>query len=211
MVKAAIIGAGVTGLMALSAITATTASSALPEFLPASGKATGTSGPSTLEVKGGNTFECGGDKYTGEITGPKTVSVTIEIKNCKIFGIIGTHSLGDPEGVILLHDTGTLCYLNKAKKEVGVVGAATGKTHLEGAGELAIREGDLIGRIEQVNKKMSVGKIIFEQHGGEQSVLRCEGGAEEHLSFSENEGAFKAAGFQATETISSKEEVEVMA
>ena len=202
MRKLTIIGATITALVALSAIASTMATAALPEFNKTKVKYTSFSGPGTLAVSGGNTIECASDTDAGEITGAKTVSLTVDFKTCKIFGLIGAHSLGDAENTILTSATGTLCYLNEAKKEVGLILTPTGELHIEApnAGALAEIEGSVIGQLTPVNKTTLRGELILKQKEGKQELLKC-GSTETHLETAENEGTFKASGEGTTDAI----------
>ena len=204
MRKLTITTATITALTALTTITATIATAALPEFNKTNVKFTSESGPGTLDVAGGNTIECATDTASGEITGPKTVTLQVDVRTCKIFGLIGSHSLGDPENTILIAATGTLCYLNKAKKEVGLVLTPTGLLHIEApnAGALAQIKGTLIGRLTPVNTTTLRGELILKQEKGKQELLGCEELAgEAHLSTSENEGAYQASGLGTADTV----------
>jgi hypothetical protein len=204
MRKLTIIGATITTLVALSAIASTMATAALPEFNKTKIKFTSFSGPGTLAVAAGNTIECTSDTDEGEITGVKTVTLTVDFRKCTIFGLFGAHSLGDAENTILTSATGTLCYINEAKKEVGLVLTPTGLLHIEApnAGALALIKGTLIGRLTPVNTTSLHGELILKQEKGVQAVLGCEGLAgETHLSTSENEGTFKASGEGTTDAI----------
>jgi hypothetical protein len=82
---------------------------------------TSTSGPGTLEKIEDDqpTITCTADTDTGQFIGAskKEVAVTIDFTGCKLFGIVGAHSLGDKEGTIIVRVTGVLCYLNKTKKK----------------------------------------------------------------------------------------------
>jgi hypothetical protein len=196
--------AAIGSLAALSAIASS--AMALPEFLPANGKFpvkfTSISGPGTLAVNGGNTIECTADTNKGELLTSTTLTFTVDFTGCKIFGFVGAHSLGDPEGTVLVTANGTICFLNKANKEVAVKLTPTGKVHIEAAGALAIVEGTLIGQLKPVNTKSLAGELVLkERAAGEQELLKCEGGAEEHLTTSENEGTAKASSEVTTDKI----------
>jgi hypothetical protein len=204
MRKLTITAAIITALTALTTIASTIATAALPEFNKTKVKFTSLSGPGTLAVTGGNTIECASATDAGEITGPKTVTLQVDVRTCKIFGLIGSHSLGDPENTILTNATGTLCYLNEAKKEVGLVLTPTGLLHIEApnAGALAQIKGTLIGRLTPVNHTTLRSELILNQKEGKQELLKCEGSAgEAHLSTSENEGEYKASGEGTTDAI----------
>jgi hypothetical protein len=194
---------------ALGAITASSASAALPEFL---GKTTftSTSGAGTLEEGGSPAIVCKDDTDKGEITGAKTATVSIDFLSCTVFGIVGAHSLGDAEGIILTSGTATLCYLNKTNKEVGAA-IKISPLHIEVSGKLLEVTGTVIGKVEPVNSSSTTGKIVLKQSKGVQEFTKCEGGAEEVLKTSENEGTAKQSGEQTTDEETYKEKVEVMA
>ena len=212
MRKAKIIAATVTAVVALDAVASTMATAALPEFLPASGRFTSTSGNGTLQIAEGTSIECLSDNATGEITGAKTANVVFDIHRCEIAGV-AARSLGDPEGVILMAAKGELCYLNKVTREVGLKLTLTGKVHIEGPPVgLTILEGTMIGRLTPVNQVRKAGdELILQQTGGNQAITKCEGGPTEHLSGSEDEGTVKAAAFATDDKISFENNTEILA
>jgi hypothetical protein len=183
-------------LTAVSAVTAIAASmaTALPSFLPANErfpvKFTSFSGSGTLATASGGVISCRKDTDTGEILSETTIDVTVDFKECfTIFEDLPVWSLGDPSDTILISATGTLCYINKTNREVGITLTPTGKLHLETkVGKLFIVAGALIGRLTPVNTQSLEGHLILEQtRNGEQKVLKCEGGSETHLTTEENE------------------------
>jgi hypothetical protein len=185
-------------MAALSAIASGMATAALPEWLPDDNTFpidyTGFVGPSTFAITGGNTIECKKAKERGEVLSAKVVDLTMDLEECTISGIIDAHSLGDPANVILVTSTGELCYINKATKEVGLVSEPTGKVHIEAAGQLAVISGSVIGVGAPDNKLELTFTWLFKaKETGVQEQLKCEGGAETHLTGSENEGSEKAA------------------
>jgi hypothetical protein len=200
----------VSALTALGAVTAATASAELPEFLPASGTFTSTSGAGTLEEGGEPAIECKEDTDSGEITGAKSATITIDFKSCTVFGIANAHSLGDSGSTILTGGKVILCYLNKTKKEVGAL-IQLAELHIEVAGKLLEVSGSVIGKVEPVNLSLKSGKIILKQTGGEQEFTKCEGGATEILKTSENEGTPKESGEETTDEETYAKATEVMA
>jgi hypothetical protein len=209
-----IIGAALMAVVALAAVASVTASAALPEFLPASGSFTSKSGSGTLAFKGGNTIECSADTNKGEVTGEKTARVTITFTGCKLFGIVGANSLGDSSGTILTTANGTLCYLNKTAKTVGLQLSPTGKVHIEAGGSLAIVEGTVIGELKPVGggaKKGPFELVLKQKAAGEQEITKCEGGATQNLSGAEGEGTNKEASEVTTDSINFTNNSELMA
>jgi hypothetical protein len=191
---------------ALGGLASAPASAALPEFLPALTESfTSKAGASTLETGGQPAIACTAAKTSNE----KGTGV-IELTGCSVFGIIGAHSLGDKEGIILIKAEGTICYISKSKKEVGDV-THISTTHIEVAGKLLQLTGTAIGKMTPVNTKTKTLTISFKEKEGKQEFTKCEGGSEEVLSVSENEGTSKAAGLaQSYEDMFSTEE-ELMA
>ena len=192
-------------LLTLTTITAITAinASALPEFLVAGGfpiRFTGRGGLGTLETVGGRQIVCEGGKSEGEIVSATHLTAQLDISNCRIFGIINAHSLGDTGGVILVKLLGLLCYINKARQEVGVKLEFTGRgVHLEVATVLALIEGTLIGKVTPVNTRtLGPFELTLKEVRGVQELQKCEGEAEnKHLVTSENEGTAEESGLAA--------------
>jgi hypothetical protein len=99
----------------------------LPEFVPGKGQ----SFPIVLENKlhGGYASiepnasfpnSCGEDRTKAEITGAKAVSVTLEWTGCKGGAGEEFHSKGAPAGTIVIPGSGTLVYIDRATKQVGI-------------------------------------------------------------------------------------------
>lgn len=195
---------------ALGAVTASTVSAALPEFLPSAGTFTIGSGAGTLEEGGQPAITCADDTGRGEITGAKTATISIDFLSCKVFGIIGAHSLGDLEGHMLVGGTGQLCYLDEFIKEVGIA-IKLSALHVEVAGKLLLVTGTVIGKVRPVNFSNAVVEIILKEHSGIQEFTKCEGGATVHLSTAENEGTAKESGLQTTDEEIFAKAIEVMA
>jgi hypothetical protein len=192
----------------------TTASAALPEFIPAKGKFSGTGAAGTLETKTKGTIECGHSEFTGEIKSASQGILTIDYHECKIFDILGAHSLGDKEGVFLYGGTvlANLCYVNKAEKHVGlVIHIPSQGTHAEVAGKLFLLSGSIIGAITPINSKTKKFTVTFKQENAKQEISKCEGGAEEILLVSENEGAAEQSADELTSEGIFTEEHEIIA
>jgi hypothetical protein len=191
-------------IVALSGIATATASAELPEFLPgkAEEKFKGTSGTGTLEVPGEGPITCKKDKVTGENIGTnkKEALALITFEGCTVFGFIGAKSLGDAEGTILVHAELLLCYINKAKKEVGVLTKVL-PVHIEVAGKLIVVEGDQVGALKEV--KTSVFTITYKQSKGKPTPDGCQNAKgeleNEHYTASINEGTPKESGEETTE------------
>jgi hypothetical protein len=191
-------------IIAVSAIMSATASAALPEFTPgaAGTKFTGKSGAGTLSTAAKGIIECGTDQVAGELIGTtkKEAIATITFKSCKAFGILGTKSLGDVEGTILAKVELELCYINKAKKEVGMLTELAETVHVEVAGKLLKISGDAVGAITPVNIKGKNFTITYKQKGGTQEPSGCEGKTENYEVQENETGPVEKAGEETTET-----------
>jgi hypothetical protein len=207
VLKATIL-ASILAVVALSAIATASASAALPEFEPgkAGEKFTGTSGSGTLASPKG-TIECTADKVTGETTGTtkKTATATVTFTGCKVFGIIGAHSLGDAEGTILTKVALELCYINKTNKEVGALTEVTSPVHIEVAGKLVEVTGDQVAAVTPVNTKTKTFKLVYKEKSNKGEPAGCEGKTET-LKTSENEGTAENSGEATEETTTYEKE-----
>jgi hypothetical protein len=188
-------------LLALGAMSVSIASAA--EIKPASGTFKGESKESSklvAETKG--TIECTSNTDEGTITSAKEGVLTVDFKGCTVFGIVGAHSLGDKEGIILVHGTVLLCDINKAKEEVGFE-VHPENVHIEVAGKLLTVIGWAIGRITPVKSSTKTFTVKFAEKEGKtgiQEVKACEGGKEETLLTSEGTGAFEKSAEVATDS-----------
>jgi hypothetical protein len=190
MRKLTIISLAITAVVALSAIAAGMATAAKPEFLPANGtfpvKFTSHAGPGSLK-SGALEIKCQAETDKGEITGAKTVTDTIDFEKCAALGF-AAHSLGDSGETILTTVTGELCYINEAKKEVGLLVTPTAKVHIEvpAAGALIIVLGSVTGALTPINVLTLEFRLLFKEVGGAQN-LGC-GEKVEALDSGTNEG-----------------------
>ena len=161
-------------VMALFAVAATAASAANPEFLDnvAGNTFTIKSGAGKLKA-GAFTLECKADTGKGEITGAKTVSITIDLENCTLLGL-AANSLGDPAKIILVAATGTLCYISKAAKTVGVEFTLTpAHTEIPSIGELVEISGTEFGDVQKVNTLSTANTVTINETTSKE---KCEGG-----------------------------------
>ncbi len=211
MRKITIIGAALMAIVALSAVAASMASAALPEFLPNAPVKPGfsiKSGAGTLSVSGQPNTECKKDKGSGAITGAKTATLTVDFEECKILSFIEAHSLGDPNNTILLHVTGLLCWIKKGSPlEVGILLTPTGPVHIEApsTGTLVVVSGSVVGRVEPINKSQTTGKVVLPA-----TALACEGETDSLTAEKNETGGPLAAGEVTTEEITFEQAIEVM-
>jgi hypothetical protein len=206
MRKAKLIWAAVLAMVAVSAVASATASAAAPEFTVKT-KFTDTSGSGTLALTGGNTIVCRKDKSSGEITGGKTVTDTIEFEECTIFGFIGAESLGASNEKIIVKAKGELCFISESAKQVGMF-LEPEPVHIEAAGALAKVEGTLVGEVTPSGRKTKTGELKIKTSGGKQEFTKC-GTKTASLTGSENEGATKEATEATSDTITFEKETEV--
>jgi hypothetical protein len=194
MRKLAIIGAAIAAVAALSAIATTMASAAAPKFEDETKtfpiKFTSFSGLGTLKVVGGSEIICEKDKDSGEILNATEIIDTIDFEKCKAEGIVGAHSLGDPEGTILTTTKGTLCLIKE--KDVGVLLEPTGPVHIEipTVATLLLVKGSVTGLISPIGVFTLRAELALTVTGGKQVPEECEGKKDELLT-SKNGGAFE--------------------
>lgn len=213
MRRFAVVGAALLAVLALTAIAASSALAALPEFLPGSGVTiTGTSGKGALQIKGGGTIKCEKDVPLGEINGAKTAAIDVHFEGCKAIGF-AANSVGDAAGVILVKGTGTLCYLSKAAKTVGlsVEVSPTLQIEVPTAKQKIEVKGTIIGEAKPVNSSKTTGEVVFTQKEGVPGIEKCEGVAAPVLLAKEAEKEFKPAGEETTEALTFSKAVELMA
>jgi hypothetical protein len=163
--------AALAAVLALGAVAVASASAALPEFVPAEGGKL----PITLEgsfpsASGGVTSTsnksvgCAGIYAKGEITGAKTASLVIELRHCED-GEGYQCELGEKgAGIEYFSGSASLVYLNKAKKEVGLV---LTQKRIKGDcfTESAWIQGGLIIPITPVNTKTSKPTFTLNDNG----------------------------------------------
>jgi hypothetical protein len=202
---------------AVSIVSVASASAALPEFTgPFPKTFTSTSGKGALETVGGKTVTCTSDTTDeGKITGEKTATAVVLFSGCKS-GIVSCNSPGQAAGVIdTVPLTGTLGYISKAEKRVGLLLVpTTGELFVEfectGFAKSKVK-GAVIGELTPVNKKTKTFTLAFKQTKGKQAITKFEGGATEILESSLNGGAFEQAGEETTDTLTLTEEGEIKA
>jgi hypothetical protein len=111
---------------------------------------------------------------------------------------------------------GTLGYINREKREVGIDFARDGGPIAEFiCGNLVVVvEGSVIGKISPVNKLLKPPShfvLQFVQKGGKQRVTKLEGGPPDVLQTSLNGGPFEQSGLSSTDLIMFVAPVEIKA
>jgi hypothetical protein len=169
---------------ALGAIGVSQASAALPEFVgPTPLPFTSKLKASTLETVSGLKVTCTAGIDSGEVTGAKALTLSIVFTGCELNGLPCSSSrvAGAIETSTLM---GTLGYIKKAKKQVGVdlSSPAGGPFMTFTCGEdLSVAVfGSAIGKIAPVNKLLLPPKkhftLKFTQKLGKQKPIQLEGG-----------------------------------
>jgi hypothetical protein len=199
MRKLAIIGAAIAAVAALSAI-ATTMASAAPPTGKFPIRFTSFSGLSTFKVAGVSEIICEKDRDSGEFTNAKEVTDTIDFEKCKAEGIVGAHSLGNPEGTILTTAKGTHCLIKE--KDVGILLEPTGFVHIEipTVATLLLIRGTVTGLITPTNVFSPRFELAFTVKEGKQVSEECEGRRNE-LFVSKNGGPFEKSTLATTDII----------
>jgi hypothetical protein len=204
-----ILGLALVAVFAMSAVAAT-AASALPEYSKFPVKFTGTSGTSVLKA-GGTTVTCTSDTAEGTIATATTTTSKVTYTKCTGPFSAECKSPGAKGGEIKTAElTGTLGYLNKTKKEVGVLlkpKTGTNFVTIECFGIKTETTGSIIGQVTPVNTKSTKSKLVFATKEGKQALTKFEGESGTNV--------LKAFGSEATlettEEITAAEELEIKA
>ncbi len=183
------------------------ASAAPPEFV--SGSPHGFESilkASKLETVGKSVIKCKHGSDSGEVTGPKTVTVKITLTECGIPGALCT-SAGAKFGEIVTPPLiGTLGYISAPKKQVGLdLFSPTAPIMAFTCGALTVVvEGSVIGRITPVNKLLAPGEhfaLKFTQKAGKQKPTSFEGEPIDVLEASINGKPFEESGLTAADEV----------
>jgi len=179
-------------LPALGAWAAPASYGALPEFSAPFGKPfTSKSGPARLRGVSGKRVICTGSTDPGEVTGPKTGTVTITWTGCTQKKTPCFTPGSSPGEIVSPALSMTLGYVNKSAKTVGVDlfegsgGPFLLFTCLSGTRVLVV--GSVIGRILPINKVVTPSetfKVRFAQLGGIQKIQNLEGEPKDTLEVS---------------------------
>jgi hypothetical protein len=195
-------------VLALGASSASSSYAALPEFSAPFGKTfTSTSGPSRFRAVGGKRVLCAATNDVGEITGPKTGSVTITLTGCALKKVPCNTPGSAPGEIVTPALAMNVGYISKAKKVVGVdLSEPSGGPFLLftcNPGTRVLLIGSVIGKITPVNKLVTPSETFtlnFRQLGGIQKVPNLEGEPTDTLEVSFN-GPFEKAGFRSEDKI----------
>jgi hypothetical protein len=174
----------------LALTVAASASAALPEFVPRSGifpyHFSGENGQQVQFESEKSTYKyaCLGAKISGEITSSKEVkNVVEEFRNCNTSPLSCENNGAKGIKSVILH--GTLGYVNKANKEVGLKLIGTEKTGEEplyaelncGFSGKEYLRGKLIAKVTPLNTELEEFDLKYEQLFGFQNPSAFEGEA----------------------------------
>ncbi len=179
MQRIKLIGFAILAVLAFTAVMASTAA-AKPEFLDnvAGNTFEGKGGAGALEVLGGGLkIACTENTFSGTITNNEEGTISkLDFKGCTALGF-KANSLGDAEGTILADGIPfKLCYINEAKKEVGLYLEKI-NVHVEVpalVGTLINVTGSIIGKIDPINQLTTAYTILFQQTAaGDPTWTKC--------------------------------------
>ncbi len=181
-------------------------------------------GKAVLETESGITVSCKSTSDSGEITGPKTVLDTVTFAGCESASLKETcQNSGSKEGEIRTAPLEvTLGFIDKASEEVGEDSRPLAPNTIiasfecggEGAGPNFISiTGASIGTIAPVDKMTTSFKAVLKGPHGKQEVEELEGGTKETpvATVCANECTSVGAAETATDTVTTKEKIEVRA
>jgi hypothetical protein len=207
-------------MVALGSLAAASASASLPEFTgPFPIRHEASYGEVKFETTTGSRLECSnapghGGTGTGEITAAKTITLKLTLKGCKYASLYACKTEGASEGEIRTGSIkGTLVYLAKATKEVGIAfnpyepktleeakvpPTTLASINCSNAAAITLRR-TLLGHVRPVNTATTGFEQWFAQNNGQQTPSKYENEGAEWSGVAEvavNAGSFKEAGFQ---------------
>lgn len=171
---------------AVSAVGAASASASLPEFSTETNAILGTPGESEIYTEVGDQWAYSGGSTSSFVA---SVSSKTAVKNVSLKFNGGTRGCSTKRYGILEWTglSGRLGYINKEKKEVGLLlGHTPLSTKLDecerewGADGTYTQSGDFIGKITPVNTKTSKFTLTFSSSYFKQSPAKLEGESEAH-------------------------------
>jgi hypothetical protein len=214
MKRIRIMGLCLVGVFAISAAASASASAELPEFVPENGqfekRFTSKSTEAYIEASGERVVICRGSENAGTLHLPKLLSVHVRFFGCVSPGLGATcQNAGEPGVIVTKQLKGTVGYINKLTKEVGlsltppVAGGAltqfkcAGVTVKVGEGKLIEggKEGgdSVIGKLGPTNLSRTKYGVEFHCMGGRQEVESLELGLRDVLEAKVGNGPWEEA------------------
>jgi hypothetical protein len=206
-------------VLAMSAVSASAASAALPEFKPSTKqKFTSKISRFILETRNGEKQDCTSGKTAGEIVNATQVGkVVVTLTGCIVPGVAQCNTSGKSSGEVVtnalkgeLGESGTTAVLGLEPEKAGEPVAVF---------ECGIRKpveltGGLIGKVEPIAKEQTIFKQVWEQAGGVQKYTSFEGSSTKttrslHLGYSISGKEAEGAGAEAFEELAFEKRVEV--
>jgi hypothetical protein len=172
----------------------------------------------TLETIGGLKVRCKADTNKGEVTGPVTALMTISFTGCTNAGARCQGPNGLPGEIVTQRLSGTLGYVTRAPKVVGLdLSEPTG-------GPLAVFFcgedlrvevfGSVIGRITPINKTIAPGshvKLMFAQKEGHQAIRMLLGAPPDVPMTSVLGGPLEESGISSTDLLTFAAPIKIIA
>jgi hypothetical protein len=195
-------------IMALAAITATTASSAYAKaegLLPEKTNFIGAGKGGRLLTLGGKEIKCGVTNIlSGTMETDSHGTVDIHFLECKAFGIFAANSLGDLAGTILSVNLWLICLIEPKTLVFGIWIEPATPVHIEAGGILVTVQGGLIGKI--TTNPLSLKKTVtFEQASGDPKPTSCIGTGLEtkkaNQTTTEDKGKAESSALEGTATL----------
>jgi hypothetical protein len=202
--KSRTIFAALVAVFAFAAVASASALAALPEFIPSEGakwpitmEGSAATASGRFDTINGHNWECSGNRVKGEITAAKALSATLELTNCSNLNE-GGFQTGEEVGTVVLSGKGTLVYLNKAEKKVGILDEIPATEIRSEGGQVNIHvRGKLLIPITPINTSTTKFTLPIHGEGGLQEHRTYENEKGEvikgHLEYAFNGGAYKEA------------------
>jgi alpha-tubulin suppressor-like RCC1 family protein len=176
-----------------------------------------TGGNVALETKGRTRIACTGDTGAGEITGDRSVTLSLTLSNCQQNATVACHSAGAAEGDVslgpLVGELGvTRAAVSPLKSQVGLrIAASSGETLAEfSCGETPVTlRGSLILEARSTNKMRTTFSWSAKQSKGKQKVTHFEGEAEGGIQAKIGSSEYERAGLAASISQINEEELEL--
>jgi hypothetical protein len=174
-----IVVSNINGTAEGSELTFTTTTVSLPEFVLGEGETFPVALEGALPSAKSNLrneaadIACEGLKAKGSITGARALSLTLDLEKCAQSSI-KCNTAGAEVGLVVLPGNATLVYIDKAKKEVGVLLGLTETAITCGESNIKVK-GSVIIPVTPVNTKTSKVDLALKGNGkGKQAVTEYE-------------------------------------
>jgi hypothetical protein len=195
-------------VLAVGAAGTSVASAAPPEFVPGGVQGFESIIPKKVKFETAKKTKviCTNGFDFGQVTGTKTMTITLLFQQCSIPGALCTTPGAEFGEIRTAGLEGTLGYIEAAKRKVGVdLVSPLGPIAMFTCGATVfVVEGSVIGRITPVNKLVSPGtpfKLKFMKKAGKQNPMSFEGGPVDVLQTSINGGPLEESALAAKDEV----------